>query len=144
MLPKSGNNFVPQRLPWYVRGLWIPESILRKLAGEGFQVEIINSSSSVNSTKLLFKISDQRVVCYEKSYNKFIVSVSSSYFGSRIEVEVQKKKKRGINKVMKEAAIVPDKNMVREKKKKNISNSLKYFEVPKDAKNSTKMSDSVK
>ena len=34
---------------------------------------------------------------------------------------------------MKEASIIPKKNMISEKKKKDVSNLLKYFEVIKNA-----------
>lgn len=99
-----------------------------KILNEDWQVRHFKSRSQmVIRSKLPFKMTNQRIITYKKSQKTVTVSVSSTYFGDRIEVEVLKKK-QDIYKIVKESPVMP-KNMVSKEKKKDVSNLLKYFEV---------------
>ncbi|PSN40103.1 hypothetical protein C0J52_06414 [Blattella germanica] len=77
-------------------------------------------------------MSNQRAICYEKSQKTVTVSVRNTYFAHNTEVEVLKKK-QNIYKIMKEAPVMHKQNMVSKEKKKDVTNLLKYFEVPADS-----------
>ncbi|PSN36581.1 hypothetical protein C0J52_26068 [Blattella germanica] len=83
-------------------------------------------------SKLPFKMSNQRAICYEKSQKTVTGSVRNTYFAHNTKVEVLKKKKN-IYKIMKEAPVMLKQNMVCKEKKKDVTNLLKYFEVPADS-----------
>ncbi|KAJ4442328.1 hypothetical protein ANN_03914 [Periplaneta americana] len=66
----------------------------------------------------------QRVMTYRKSNKKVLLSVSDTYIGDTIEVEMAKKKT--CSREIRNAATLPKKNMVSQEKKR-LSQSDEEF-----------------
>ncbi|PSN41467.1 hypothetical protein C0J52_26373 [Blattella germanica] len=68
---------------------------------------------------------------YEKSENKVLLSVSDTYSGSPVEVQVLKS--RNCSQEVKKAATLQKRNMVSKEKKKDVLKLMKHFEIPEGA-----------
>lgn len=103
-----------------------------KTLDKDWEVKDLKSSAiKALRSKMPFKITTQRVMVYEKSENKVLLSVSDTYSGSPVEVQVLKS--RNCSQEVKKAGTLQKRNMVSKEKKKDVLKLMKHFEIPEGA-----------
>ncbi|KAK5648380.1 hypothetical protein RI129_003272 [Pyrocoelia pectoralis] len=95
--------------------------------------ELKTQAKKMFKSKLPFKISEAKVIQYQRVRDKVKISVSTTYSGSMTECEVLKKTIRN-SRLMEIAQILPKRNMVNVKKRDNVKSLLECVEIPEHAK----------
>lgn len=90
-------------------------------------------AKKIFKSKLPFKISEVKVIQYQRLKDKVDISVSTTYSGSLIKCEVLKNKIKN-SRLMTKAEILPKRNMVSVKKRDNVKLLLECVEIPEHAK----------
>ncbi|KAJ4444848.1 hypothetical protein ANN_06645, partial [Periplaneta americana] len=85
------------------------------------------SSKKVLRSKLPFKMNSQRLIMYKKNLDKVEISVTSTYFGDLVQVEVLKNK--SCHQIMLNSTVLPKKSAVSKEKKNDVAKNKKKNNV---------------
>lgn len=91
-------------------------------------------SKRLLKSKMPFKISAARVICYTKTHSGGVkIGVSNTYSGSTIDVEPFKRDISNITNSSTGFSLLPKRNKVSSKKRNDVEKLMKFFVIPDSA-----------